>query len=647
MASVDEIEAMLARDIGTASMTPAPAAPVPAQLQSLINQPTRAPTDVELGVAQLRAMSPLEQTAAELEGRKLLFQEGLSFGILPKVGAAATSLKEALYGTPLTEAFGQAVTEQDVLKEFVRQQELEKQNTILGVTGPELVGSLASPIGRLYKPFEVAKTTPLATALAIRGANVGQAAGVGAGTAGLQTFLSTPGTLEERLSAAKDSAAIGGILGGGFGTLGQVASGVKKAGTRLAIPPITLQDETNALVKNIDSDIAKLSTSAVEHPSRTSVVNGTNQIDNIISAKTNLKNAVTKAFEDPEVYNANVPTTGLRNDVKTIVSDWSGGRKTQVTDENLSDAIEQLEKLERPKLGQALAAFTTETPNEVPLGKLHKLQIKIGASLGKGDTFTPDEALAAKLYTYIGNLIDNTPGGEKLVKAKQLSKSFSDAFVWDPTTKSKAPLASALKVKDSEKVVSFLTGGSSRFNALQKAGVDITPMTEQIVNEFNALKTPQAKLDWINRNRPVLENAPFWNVFDDAGIKLEAQLGKLDPLLNQQSKLGQLLGDLALRTLAPGSGLTLNSLALALAKRYGAEGVGKAMQFAGKAAAPIAQGGFRLSTVSGRPEIIPIPSSETQLTTKPAKSAQPSAAITDKQRQQLLELKRQLQGIKE
>lgn len=221
---LDEAESLFAEPAASAMFTPAPAAPAPTQLQSLIDQPTRAPTDIELGVAQLRAMSPLEQTAAELEGRKLLFQEGLSFGILPKVGAAATSLKEALYGTPLTEAFGQAVTEQDVLKEFVRQQELEKQNTILGVTGPELAGGLVSPIGRLYTPFKVAKTTPLATALAIRGANVGQAAGVGAGAGGLQTFLSTPGTLEERLAAAGESAETGAMFGGAAGGIGQVFS---------------------------------------------------------------------------------------------------------------------------------------------------------------------------------------------------------------------------------------------------------------------------------------------------------------------------------------------------------------------------------------------------------------------------------------
>lgn len=223
---LDEAESLFAEPVATPSAMYTPVAPAPAltQLQSLATQPTRAPTDIELGVAQLRAMSPLEQTAAELEGRKLLFQEGLSFGVLPKVGAAATSLKEALYGTPLTEAFGQAVTEQDVLKEFVRQQELEKQNTILGVTGPELAGSLVSPIGRLYTPIKVAKTTPLATALAIRGANIGQAAGVGAGAAGLQTFLSTPGTLEERLAAAGESAETGAMFGGAAGGIGQAFS---------------------------------------------------------------------------------------------------------------------------------------------------------------------------------------------------------------------------------------------------------------------------------------------------------------------------------------------------------------------------------------------------------------------------------------
>lgn len=263
MATVDEILAQAEMELAQPAFTPAPSAPAPTQLQSLIDQPTRAPTDVELGVAQLRAMSPLEQTAAELEGRKLLFQEGLSFGVLPKVGAAATSLKEALYGTPITEAFGQAVTQQDILKEFVRQQALEKDNLIFGLTGPELAGGLVSPIGRFYTPAKVAAGTPLASALATRGLNIGKAAGTGAGAAGLQTFLSTPGTLEERLAAAGSAAETGAMFGGGFGALGE---GLSAGLSRLEAPGMGLQRKArgarasdyklakNAIIETVEGD---------------------------------------------------------------------------------------------------------------------------------------------------------------------------------------------------------------------------------------------------------------------------------------------------------------------------------------------------------------------------------------------------------
>jgi soluble lytic murein transglycosylase-like protein len=365
---------------------------------------------------------------------------------------------------------------------------------------------------------------------------------------------------------------------------------VKQLGEKIADVPPALQEETASLVQSINDDIAKLSAKPLEVPSRSVVTTGAEQINNIIDTKKNLKAAVTAAFKDPEVYNANVPTAGLRGDVKTIVSDWSGGRKTQVADQNLDDAIKKLEKLEKPKLGQALAAFTTEVPNEVSLGELHKLQIQIGKSLpssGK-ETFTPDEALAGKLYEYIGNLIDNTPGGEKLVKAKELSKAFRDAFVWNPTMRSRAPLATAQR-RDSEKVISYLTGGSSRFEALQNAGVDITPLQNQLVNEFSALKTPKAKLRWIEKNRPVLQNSPFWTAFEDAGIKLEAQLEKVEPLKSETNVLGKLLGEMALSKLArvPSGGIV--PLALALGRQYGQEAAGTAIEKTGGALATLPQ----------------------------------------------------------
>jgi hypothetical protein len=260
---LDEAESLFAEPDMSAMFTPAPAAPAPTQLQSLINQPNRAPTNIELGVAQLRAMLPLEQAAADIEGRKLLFQEGLSFGVLPKIGAAATSLKEALYGTPITEAFGQAVTQQDILKEFVKQQALEKDNLIFGLTGPELAGGLVSPIGRLYTPAKVAAGTPLASALATRGLNIGKAAGTGAGAAGLQTFLSTPGTLEERLAAAEGAAETGAMFGGGFGALGE---GLSAGLSKLEAPGMGLQRKArgarvsdyklakNAIIETVEGD---------------------------------------------------------------------------------------------------------------------------------------------------------------------------------------------------------------------------------------------------------------------------------------------------------------------------------------------------------------------------------------------------------
>ena len=64
-------------------MTPAPAAPAPGQLQSLLSTPTRNPTDVELGVAQLRQMPELDQAVADLAGRKLLTQESATLTASP------------------------------------------------------------------------------------------------------------------------------------------------------------------------------------------------------------------------------------------------------------------------------------------------------------------------------------------------------------------------------------------------------------------------------------------------------------------------------------------------------------------------------------------------------------------------------------
>ena len=221
--SVDELKAIAGIPTGPV-MTPAPSAPAVDQLMTPVTGATSAPSPIELGVAQMRTRSPLEQALADIQGRRLLSQEAYSVGILPKVEAGAEAAKALLFGRNPLQQFAQETERQDILKELVRQKDLEQNQLILGMTGPEIGGSLLSPIGRLYTPGVVARGAPLASALVTRGANVAKAAGTGAGAAGLQTFLSTPGTVEERLSAAQDIAGPAALIAGGAGGVGEAIS---------------------------------------------------------------------------------------------------------------------------------------------------------------------------------------------------------------------------------------------------------------------------------------------------------------------------------------------------------------------------------------------------------------------------------------
>lgn len=228
--SVDELKAIAGIPTGPV-MTPAPSAPAVDQLMTPVTGATSAPSPIELGVAQMRTRSPLEQALADIQGRRLLSQEAYSVGILPKVEAGAEAAKALLFGRNPLQQFAQETERQDILKELVRQKDLEQNQLILGMTGPEIGGSLLSPIGRLYTPGVVARGAPLASALATRGANVAKAAGTGAGAAGLQTFLSTPGTVEERLSAAQEIAGPAALIAGGAGGVG---GAISAAGTSLS-----------------------------------------------------------------------------------------------------------------------------------------------------------------------------------------------------------------------------------------------------------------------------------------------------------------------------------------------------------------------------------------------------------------------------
>jgi len=212
------------RALPEAVMTPAPTAPAPGQLMSIAGQPTRPPTALELGVAEMRTRSPLEQAIADAYGRKLLTQEAYSLGTFPKIEAAAEAGKALLFGRSPVEQFAQETQRQDILKEYVKQKDLEANQLVLGMTGPELGGALLSPVGRLFTPAKVAPAAGLAEALAVRGANVAKAGGTAAGAAGLETFLSQPGTIEERLAKVQEIAGPAALLGGGLGAGAELTS---------------------------------------------------------------------------------------------------------------------------------------------------------------------------------------------------------------------------------------------------------------------------------------------------------------------------------------------------------------------------------------------------------------------------------------
>jgi len=307
----------------------------------------------------------------------------------------------------------------------------------------------------------------------------------------------------------------------------------KTLGAKLAEVPPTLEEETQTLVKAIDSDVAKLSTQPIEPPSRTAVTSGAAQVRNIEKAKGDMRTAANAAFKDKEVFTAPVDTTGVQAGVDSIVADWSATNKAEIPSA-LNKHINKLIAFEKPQMGSALAAFVPESMQSTTttLGDLHELQKQVGKLLPKAsaDILTPEQTLAYRIYNYIGDIIDTTPGGEKVRKAKQAWKDYRDAFIYNPNLKQRSPLAGAQR-KESEDITDYFLGGSSRFEALQKGGVDITPLQNQLVNTFLNLDSPAKKLKWINDNRPQLQTAPFWPIFENAFTVIDEQLKKKAPVI--------------------------------------------------------------------------------------------------------------------
>lgn len=680
MASVDEIEAMLARDIGAASMTPAPAAPAPAQLQSLVDQPTRAPTDVELGVAQLRGMSPLEQALADISGRKLLAQESATFGISPKVEAGMTAAKGLLFGENPLEQFQTATTNQDILKEYVRQKDLEEGSLLFGLTGPEVGGALLSPINKLQIAKQVAVGTPLLEALAIRSANVGKTALLGASGAGLESLLSRPGTIEERMTRALPAAGIGLALGAGLGTVGEgigqaanlarenlgvVTQRSAKAVAAKGLEQMGLDEATlaqamveKAALQTRDPRFAKLSTTDLvpipEAAASEKLLAGKSTANaNRELLTTDAAETIGKAGQDilastrdqarkdagalftKGVRAIEVPVAKIGDEAKTLYNKYYGNNLTPSN--ALQDVYDTFVGLGKPPkqpkkpIGFGRQAPQVKAPTDTTVGVLQDLRseaLELGRKAQKG---SPDKSFANDLAKAIGDKIDAVPGTSGLRQARDQWRSVQEVFY-------RGPLKNLDKLAP-EKLVSTLANNSLKRDAWFNVFGSDNAISKAVAKQMSV---PKRGLD-----------------IGNTGVDL-ASVEKVLAPKQQQGIVQQLIESLPIagslsrqaRKLLGERSETLIGKELVQAFKDPAAAYQLLQQAKAINAGPTTSGLLSaltpgLASLTTQPDITPIPGLEITTQQEPVaveQQKQPSAAITDEQRQQLLDLKRQLEG---
>jgi hypothetical protein len=245
----------------------------------------------------------------------------------------------------------------------------------------------------------------------------------------------------------------------------------------------------------------------MQTPSELAKPLGANAREEIKQARNDTKKEARTAFKDPEVYNTivNVPT--IKKDVGQLVRNWKRTPDQLVDDPTVKSVISKLKKLQVP---------TEDLPEgyvgTVKIGDLHNQQVRLGKVLSnaKSGKYTESQGLAASLYGYINDVMDQAPGSEKLFAAKDKWKNYFDTFVYNKEFERQSPLAAALK-KSPENVLSYLSKESFNTDVLKKAGVGLDSVEKLKLSEFTNLPTAKDKLKWIETNRPKLSGLPFWN----------------------------------------------------------------------------------------------------------------------------------------
>lgn len=232
----------------------------------------------------------------------------------------------------------------------------------------------------------------------------------------------------------------------------------------------------------------------------------------IKAARNTAKEEARALWKDKDVYNVRANVGEFGQDVLNIVQNFKRTPGQAIVDTNLNKQIERLKSVLLPK--QAVTAKRvkgTITPTRVSLGFLHDVQSELGDIVRKikpGEA-TQDQALALQVHQAIQNIIENTPGTEKLGRAKEAWRNYFDTFIYDREKQRTSPLKTILR-KSEEKVPGSLLSESFNYDAMRKAGIDTTQIDRQAMAEFADLPTAQAKLNWIAKNRPVLSSSPVW-----------------------------------------------------------------------------------------------------------------------------------------
>jgi soluble lytic murein transglycosylase-like protein len=291
----------------------------------------------------------------------------------------------------------------------------------------------------------------------------------------------------------------------GLGLTPEVKLGTPaEAGERI-LRELNIPQESDVLTA-IQQNIAERSALATKEPSALVKPLGETLVSQVKAAGQAAKEAGRTAFKDPEVYNVTANISGVRKNVSDIVQEWKRTPAQRIDDATLAAQITRLKAIEpTPK------QIKDGALPQAKIGELHDIQVKLGKVLSgaKVGEYTESQGLAKRLYDYVGNVIDATPGSDKLQQAKQKWRNYFDTFVYDRERQVRSPLKAVLS-KSPEEAIPYLAGKSVNVAALEKAGIDTTTLQTQKLAEFAALPTAKQKLKWIETNRPKLSETAFW-----------------------------------------------------------------------------------------------------------------------------------------